>query len=74
MQELSGQGSYFVSRYNHRTDLYAEKDEKLVKFDLLKELRSAIVTGIDFCEYELYLLPNQKVRLIAEKAPDDVTE
>lgn len=80
MLDISAKGSYFISRFNHQLVLYKEEEtgEKLYqKFDLEKELKELDAKGIDFHEFELWMLKSGralKVRLISEKVPDSVLE
>ena len=76
MMDISEGGAYFLSRFNHRIGLYrVAEDGSLEKFDLVKELKRAIDSGIWLCEFEVWLSKDGrslKIRLIAEKVPDDV--
>ena len=77
MIDISERGGYFLSRLNHRIGLYKQaEDESLEKFDLVAELKKATALGIGFCEFEVWLSKDDrrlKIRLIAEKMPDDVS-
>lgn len=74
MMDISERGGYFLSRFNHRIGLYKQtEDGSLEKFDLVKELKKAM--AIELCDFEVWLSKGGrrlKVRLIAEKVPDDV--
>lgn len=76
MMDISERGGYFLSRLDHRLGLYKQaEDGSLEKFDLVKELRKALASGIGFCQFEVWLSKGGrqlKIRLIAEKMPDDV--
>lgn len=76
MMDISERGGYFLSRLDHRLGLYKQaEDGSLEKFDLVRELKRAIASGIGFCEYEVWLSKDSrrlKIRLTAEKVPDDV--
>jgi len=76
MIDISERGGYFLSRLDHRIGLYKQiEDGSLEKFDLVKELKKAMKAGIGFCEFEVWLSKDGRVlklRLIAEKVPDDV--
>jgi len=75
MFQIDALGAYFLCRLNHQLGLYKEdEDGRLVKFDLVKELKKReAITGV--FEFHVWLMNGKsrlKIRLIAEKAPDDV--
>lgn len=76
MFDISAAGAYFVCRLNHQLGLYkGDENGSLTKFDLVKELKKKHRKGIGACEFELWLSHGDsrlKVRVIAEKAPDEV--
>lgn len=73
---LSEKGGYFLSRLNHQVSLYKEDESgTLIKFDLVEELKKAMKSGIESCEFEVWLSKENikvKVRLIAERMPDNI--
>ena len=76
MIDLAERGAYFLSRFNHRAGLYQEKEDgRWEKFQLEKELKKAFRKGESFCEFDVWLLKDDrhlKVRLIADRAPKQV--
>lgn len=78
MIDISYKSAYFLSRYNHRTGLYErEEGGELLSFDILKAIKKAMSSGELIKEYEVWLSKEGrelKVRLIAEKIPDEIAE
>jgi hypothetical protein len=76
MIDLGERGAYFLSRYNHRANLYELKEDgSWEKFQLEKELKKAYKKGISSCEFDVWLLKDGrhlKVRLIVERVPEKV--
>jgi len=76
MIDLAERGSYFLSRFNHRTSLYTKKaDGTQEKFQIEKELKKAYRSGMSFCEFDVWFVKDGRelmVRLIAERAPAEV--
>jgi len=80
MMDISDKGSYFLSRYNHKTGLYIQTEDNLtednlVDFDIFQELKNSIERCIDFCEFGVWFSKNGrqlKIRLIAERVPEDI--
>jgi hypothetical protein len=76
MIDMAERGAYFLSRFNHRTGLYEQKEEGTwEKFSLEKELRKAARRGLSSCEFDVWLVKDSrclKVRLIAERVPEQV--
>ena len=76
MIDLAERGSYFLSRFNHRTGLYTKKaDGTQEKFQIEKELKKAYRNGMSFCELDVWFVKDGRelmVRLIAERAPAEV--
>jgi hypothetical protein len=76
MIDLGERGAYFLSRFNHRANLYKRKEDGTwEKFQLEKELKKAFKKGMSSCEFDVWLLKDGrhlKVRLIAERASEKV--
>jgi hypothetical protein len=76
MIDLAERGAYFLSRFNHRSNLYTwNEDGTWEKFQLEKELRKAARKGLNSCEFDVWLLKDGRylnVRLIVERVPEKV--
>jgi hypothetical protein len=75
MMDMSEKGAYFLSRYSHRTGIYTKPEGKLVHFEIVEKLKKAVLNEIALCEFEVWFSKDGrqlKVRLIAEKIPDEV--
>jgi len=76
MFDIDSMGAYFLSRLNHQLGLYQEDENgDLKKFDLVKALKRRKKEN-DSLAFEVFLKHEKsrlKIRLIAEKAPDKVT-
>jgi hypothetical protein len=76
MIDLAEGGAYFLSRFNHRSNLYKRKEDGTwEKFQLEKELRKAARKRLSSCEFDVWFLKDGrylKVRLIAERVPEKV--
>ena len=76
MIDLAERGAYFLSRFNHRSNLYTKKaDGTREKFQIEKELKKTYRRGTSFCEFEVWFVKDGRelmVRLIAERAPEKV--
>jgi len=75
MFDIASQEAFFLCRLNHQLGLYQEDENgDLVKFDLVKELKKKEDTS-GILEFEVWLMDGKsslKIRLVAEKAPDEV--
>ncbi len=76
MIDLAEGEAFFLSRFNHRSNLYKRKEDGTwEKFQLEKELKKAARRRLSCCEFDVWLLKDGrylKVRLIAERAPEKV--
>ncbi len=76
MIDLDERGAYFLSRFNHRSNLYKLKEDGTwEKFQLEKELRKVARKRLNSCEFDVWLLKDGrclKIRLIAERVPEKV--
>jgi len=76
MIDLSERGAYFLSRFNHRSNLYKPQESGTwEKFQLEQELKKAFRKGMNFCEFDVWFVKDGRelmVRLIAERAPTGV--
>jgi len=86
MIDIGERGAYFLSRFNHRSNLYMRKEDgtwekfqlekfQLEKFQLEKELKKAARKRLSSCEFDVWLLKDGrylKVRLVAERVPENV--
>ena len=76
MIDIGERGAYFLSRFNHRSNLYmGMEDGTWEKFQLEKELKKASRKGLSSCEFDVWLLKDGrylKVRLVAERVPENV--
>jgi hypothetical protein len=75
--DIDQRGAYFLWRFNHRNNLYKEEDGKLVKFDLLVELKEAQKKGKTLFEFDVWFQKRGrkvKMRLICEIVPEEVAE
>ena len=76
MIDLAERGAYFLSRFNHRSNLYkGNEDGQWEKFQLEKELKKACRKGLSSCEFDVWFLKDGRhlnTRLIAERAPEKV--
>ncbi len=76
MIDLAERGAYFLSRFNHRSNLYKRKEDGTwEKFQLEKELKKAARKRLSSCEFNVWLLKDGrylKIRLIAERVPEKV--
>ena len=77
VMDIDQRGAYFLCRFNHRNNLYKEEDGKLVKFDLLVELKKAQKKGKTLCEFDVWFHKHGrkvKMRLTCEIVPEEVAE
>jgi hypothetical protein len=77
VMDIDQRGAYFLCRFNHRNNLYREEDGKLVKFDLLVELKKAQRKGETLCEFHVWFHKHGrqvKMRLTCEIVPEEVAE
>jgi hypothetical protein len=77
IMDIDQRGAYFLCRFNHRNNLYKEEDGKLVKFDLMSELRRMQKKGVFLCEFDVWFQKRGrkvKMRLVCEIVPDEVAE
>ena len=76
MIDLAERGAYFLSRFNHRANLYKLKEDgQWEQFQLEKELKKAARKGLSSCEFDVRILKDGrhlKIRLIAERVPEKV--
>jgi hypothetical protein len=76
MIDLAERKAYFLSRFNHRSNLYKQnEDGQSEKFQLEKELKKSASKGMSFCEFDVWLVKDGrylKIRLIAERVPEEV--
>jgi hypothetical protein len=76
MIDIGERGAYFLSRFNHRSNLYMRKEDGTwEKFQLEKELKKAARNRLSSCEFDVWLLKDGrylKVRLVAERMPENV--
>jgi Transposase DDE domain len=73
MMNISDKGSYFLSRHNHRTNLYMRTEDNLVHFDIVQELKKSTEYVLEFCEFAVWFSKGErqlKMRLIAERVPE----
>ena len=74
MIDLAEREAYFLSRFNHRANLYKRKEDGTwEKFQLEKELKKAARKRLSSCEFDVWLLKDGRhlrVRLIAERVPE----
>jgi hypothetical protein len=77
IMDIDHRGAYFLCRFNHRNNLYKEEDGKLVKFDLMSELKPVQKEGGGLCEFDVWFQKNGrkvKMRLTCEIVPEKVAE
>jgi hypothetical protein len=77
IMDIDQRGAYFLCRFNHRNNLYKEEDGRLVKFDLMSELKRVQREGIGLCEFDVWFQKRGrqvKMRLTCEIAPQEVAE
>ena len=77
VMDIDQRGAYFLCRFNHRNNLYKEEDGKLVKFDLMVELKKAQKKGKTLCEFDVWFQKRGrkvKMRLTCEIVPEEVAE
>lgn len=79
VMDIDHGGAYFLCRFNHRNNLYKEKeaDGKLVKFDLMSELKQAQKQGVSLCEFDVWFQKKGrkvKMRLTCEILPEEVAK
>jgi hypothetical protein len=77
VMDIDQRGAYFLCRFNHRNNLYREEDGKLVKFDLMVELKKAQKKGKTICEFDVWFQKRGrkvKMRLTCEVVPEEVAE
>ncbi len=76
MIDLAEGGAYFLSRFNHRSNLYKRKEDGTwEKFQLEKELKKAARKRLSSCEFHVWFLKDGRylaIRLIAERVPEKV--
>ena len=75
VMDIDQKGAYFLCRFNHRNDLYTEKDSNLVKFDLMNELMQAQEVGRELCDFDVWFSKHGrklKIRLVCKVAPEEV--
>ena len=72
VMDIDQRGAYFLCRFNHRNNLYVEKDGKLVKFDLMDELIRLQKRDVSLCEFDVWFQKKGrkvKMRLTCEIVP-----
>jgi hypothetical protein len=80
IMDIDQRGAYFLCRFNHRNNLYKEyneEDGKLVKFDLMSELKRVQKKGVALCEFDVWFQKKGrkvKMRLTCEIVPAEVAE
>jgi hypothetical protein len=77
VMDIDQRGAYFLCRFNHRNNLYKEEDGKLVKFELMSELKKAQKKGETLCEFDVWFQKRGrkvKMRLTCEIVPEELAE
>ena len=77
IMDIDQKGVYFLCRFNHRNDLYIEKESGLVKFDLMRELIQAQRDGREICDFHVWFLKHGRkvnIRLVCKLASEQVAK
>ena len=77
VMDIDQKGAYFLCRFNHRNNLYQREDGKLVKFNLIVELRKAQKKGKRLCEFDVWFQKRgrkMQMRLTSEMVSKKVAE
>ncbi len=77
IMDIDQRGAYFLCRFSHRNNLYKEEDGRLVKFDLMSELKRVQKKGVALCEFDVWFQKKGrkvKMRLTCEIVPAEVAE
>ncbi len=77
IMDIDQRGAYFLCRFSHRNNLYKEEDGRLVKFDLMSELKRVQKKGVALCEFDVWFQKKGrkvKMRLTCEIVSAEVAE